>query len=165
MKKAFTIIELIFVIVILGILSAVALPKFAKTKELADISKARSDVAAIRSSILTERQSQLIKGNNLTPFIPKLSPTGATTGSTLFTGNGTRKLMTYGIVAGSSSTVPGKWTVVASTGELQYNFRVDEEDILFKYYTNNNTDGEPDGTFSCDRDDVSTGATCKKLVD
>jgi len=37
MKKAFTLIELIFVIVILGILAAVAIPKFIKLKENAEI--------------------------------------------------------------------------------------------------------------------------------
>ena len=37
MKKAFTMIELIFVIVILGILASVALPRLAATREDAEI--------------------------------------------------------------------------------------------------------------------------------
>ncbi|MDO8261557.1 MAG: type II secretion system protein, partial [Candidatus Magasanikbacteria bacterium] len=36
-SRAFTVIELIFVIVILGILVAVALPKFAETRKQAEI--------------------------------------------------------------------------------------------------------------------------------
>ncbi|TQR33846.1 prepilin-type cleavage/methylation domain-containing protein [Campylobacter sp. MIT 99-7217] len=39
MKKAFTVLELIFVIVILGILAAIALPKFSSSKDDSEISK------------------------------------------------------------------------------------------------------------------------------
>jgi general secretion pathway protein G len=39
MKKAFTMIELIFVIVILGILAAVIIPKLSATRDDADVSK------------------------------------------------------------------------------------------------------------------------------
>ena len=38
-KKAFTMVELIFVIVIIGILSAIAIPKLAATRDDAEISK------------------------------------------------------------------------------------------------------------------------------
>jgi len=47
-KKAFTMIELIFVIVILGILAAVAIPKLAATRDDAVYSK---DVANIKTCI------------------------------------------------------------------------------------------------------------------
>ena len=62
MKKAFTMVELIFVIVIIGILSAIAIPKFAATRDDAIISKARSTVAALRSAIATQRQKNILKG-------------------------------------------------------------------------------------------------------
>ena len=38
MRKAFTVLELIFVIVILGILAAIALPRFSSSKDEAEIS-------------------------------------------------------------------------------------------------------------------------------
>ena len=149
MKHAFTIIELMFVIVILGILSAIALPKFATTKNLADVGKGRSDVMAIRSSILTERQSQLIKGVNT--YIPKLSDNN----TTLFTGDGTRKLLTYGITSGTSD---GKWSASDNTGK-NYNFKVDGVNVPFDY--NNTT-----GIFTCDADKDGTQAQkyCYKMT-
>lgn len=145
LKKAFTVIELIFVIVILGILASVALPKFASTKRLADIASGRADVAVIRSAIVSERQTQLIKGANT--WIPTLSEND----TTLFTGDGTRKLLLYGIKAGAGS---GDWEVVAATGRKSYTYTVDSTDTQFDY--NSTT-----GIFGCtpDADD------CNALVD
>jgi general secretion pathway protein G len=148
-------IELMFVIVILGVLAAVALPKFASTKNMADVSKARSDVAAIRSSIMTERQSQLIKGINT--YIPALSTDGVTTGSTLFTGRNGRVLLTYGIVAGNSATSEGKWTPSGSE-EKQYKFYANGVSVVFDYNATS-------GSFSCDRDNGTYGTICKQIID
>jgi len=63
MKKAFTMIELVFVIVVIGILSAIAVPKFAATRDDAEVSKARATVAALRSALATERQKRILKGD------------------------------------------------------------------------------------------------------
>ena len=63
-KQAFTMIELVFVIVVLGILASVAIPKLAATRDDATISKGRADVASIRAAIINERQSRLITGDS-----------------------------------------------------------------------------------------------------
>ncbi|NLN00193.1 MAG: prepilin-type N-terminal cleavage/methylation domain-containing protein, partial [Campylobacteraceae bacterium] len=47
-RKAFTMVELVFVIVILGILAAVAIPRLAASRDDASLVKAKSDLSAIR---------------------------------------------------------------------------------------------------------------------
>ncbi len=61
-RNAFTMMELIFVIVVIGILSAVALPKFTATRDDAIISKARTTVASVRTSLTTEKQKRILRG-------------------------------------------------------------------------------------------------------
>lgn len=62
MKKAFTMIELVFVIVVIGILSAIAVPKFAATRDDAMTTRGRSAVASLRSALSTLRQKNILKG-------------------------------------------------------------------------------------------------------
>ena len=60
MKKGFTMIELIFVIVILGILASVAIPRLAGTREDAEISTA---VANLRTLLSDAASYYAVKGN------------------------------------------------------------------------------------------------------
>ena len=62
-KKGFTMIELIFVIVVIGILSAIAIPKLAATRDDATITKAIATVGSVRSAVATERQKRILKGD------------------------------------------------------------------------------------------------------
>ena len=61
MKKAFTMVELIFVIVVLGILAMVALPRLAGSKKDAEITRAKAEIAAISSAIQTYRGANLLR--------------------------------------------------------------------------------------------------------
>ena len=149
-KHAFTMIELVFVIVVLGILAAVAVPKFAATRVDAQISKGRSDVAAIRSAIINERQSRLIRGQN--SYIPTGTGTYEVDGTVykqidnggLFGG-----LLTYPI---SPSTENGHWSAGASTAATAtYNYKIENANNTFTYTVS-------DGTFNC-----TAGEYCSEL--
>ncbi len=51
MKKAFTIIELVFVVIILGVLAAVALPKFSTSKDEASTAQALGNLKTFINDI------------------------------------------------------------------------------------------------------------------
>lgn len=149
-KNGFTMIELVFVIVVLGILAAVAIPKFAVTRTDAVITKGRSDIASIRTAIITERQSRLIKGDSA--YINKLHSSD----TTLFDGNGTAELLMYGIKA---ENIDGHWqetpVLDAGTGVWTYKFKVINENNNFEYDPSN-------GRFTCTQD--ATAPSCDLLT-
>ena len=143
MKKAFTMIELIFVIVILGILAAVAVPKFGDTKNQADIAKARSEIASIRAGIVNERQERLIKGDSAW-----ISPANLDSGSGVFGG-----VLMYSL---TNENKIGKW-YAATEGDGNYTYKMNSTSVSFEYNSSN-------GIFTCDSTDATTGESCKKLI-
>lgn len=146
MKNAFTMIEMIFVIVVLGILASIAIPKLAATRDDATVTKGIADIASIRSAIVSERQSRLIRGES--SWITKLS-TG-TAGDNLFTGvDVNQTLLMYGIAAGD-------WQ---RTNDTTYTFTVSGTIVTFTY-------DNSDGTFTCDTTAGTTAQQdlCKNLI-
>lgn len=127
-SRAFTVIELIFVIVVLGILASVALPKFGKTREMADIAKGRGDVATIRSAIANKRQSSVILGSASYPTAAELDAGG------LFGG-----VLMYPM---SESTASGNWDNPGANGDGVYNYYVGSTPTQFDYNASN-------GNFGC----------------
>ena len=61
-RKAFTMIELVFVIVVIGILSAIAIPRFSDTADSAYLTKAQDTLAGVRSALMAERQKRVLRG-------------------------------------------------------------------------------------------------------
>jgi len=146
-KQAFTMIEMVFVIVILGILAAVAIPRFAATRTDAIIAKGRADVASIRSAIVSERQTRFIKGDS--KFINKLHSSA----TSYFDGNGTAgiTLLMYGI---KPKDADGHWHGVTTVGgNPTYYFKIQGADNTFTYT-------QADGKFEC-----TAGIYCSDLVD
>jgi general secretion pathway protein G len=62
-RGAFTMIELVFVIVVVGILAGIAIPKFAATRDDAIVSKARATIGSVRSALSMERQKRILRGD------------------------------------------------------------------------------------------------------
>ncbi|DAB38187.1 MAG: hypothetical protein A2023_04745 [Sulfuricurvum sp. GWF2_44_89] len=124
MKRfAFTMIELVFVIVVLGILAAIAIPRLAATRDDAEIAKGRSDVSAIRAAIVSERQGRLLQGD--TDFIATLDDADQNTeGETLFDNN---NLLMYGITSADRN---GHWM---KSGANAYDFQIMGTDVTFDY--------------------------------
>ncbi|MFA5216079.1 type II secretion system protein [Sulfuricurvum sp.] len=148
-RNAFTMIELVFVIVVLGILAAIAIPKLAATRDDAQMAKGRSDVAAIRAAIVSERQTRLLQGDS--SYISALD--GASGG--IFDGNdSTHILLQYGIAPGTGN---GHWR---KTNTNEYTFHVLNADTAFTYYPVINGTHQA-GTFDCDH----TTANCKSLTE
>ncbi|WP_304544691.1 type IV pilin protein [Sulfurimonas microaerophilic] len=126
-SKAFTLIELIFVIIVLGILSAIALPKFTSTGTQARIASGKADVMAIRSAIISERQERLIRGEK-----------NYITASNLDNGGLFGGVLTY---PKQNSNTSGNW-YAATTGSGTYQYNIDGTNVQFDY--NSST-----GTFTC----------------
>nr|MCR6777983.1 type II secretion system GspH family protein [Campylobacter lari] len=61
MKKAFTIIELVFVVIILGVLAAVALPKFSTSKDEASTAQALGNL----KTFINDISSYVLKNESL----------------------------------------------------------------------------------------------------
>ncbi|WP_295052329.1 type II secretion system protein [Sulfuricurvum sp.] len=157
MKRfAFTMIELVFVIVVLGILAAIAIPRLAATRDDAQVAKGRSDVSAIRAAIVSERQARLLQGQST--YITKLDHLGATSvdGDVLFDNNGSASstLLQYGIASGSTN---GHWKKTAAN---TYTYQVLSNPVTFTYYPVINGTHQA-GTFDC----IHTNANCKILTE
>ena len=154
MNKAFTLIELVIVIVILGILSSVAISKMAVTRDDAIISKGRSEVAAIRNAISLKRNSNILMGKGAS-YPSKLDALGSATssdGDSLFdhdinSSDSQAQLLDYPIYSKSKNG----WRKIANN---KYVFNAISTDVNFTY--NPNT-----GSFDC----THTVKLCKDLTE
>lgn len=76
-QRGFTLIELVMVIVILGILSAVAIPKYVDMQDEARSATAKGVIGTIRSALAIQYANNALSGNAVHPSLAELQATGA----------------------------------------------------------------------------------------
>ncbi|QLI05931.1 putative type II secretion system protein [Candidatus Campylobacter infans] len=124
MKKGFTMIELIFVIVILGVLASVAIPRLAATRDDAEVAKAATNLTTAVSDITAYYTA---KGNF----------NGVTSDFTKITNALTKdgKLKVKGTVECVSVTLPGNTTGNQQSSKVQLKLTFTKDDAVCKQLT------------------------------
>ena len=107
-RKGFTLIELLIVVVIIGILAAIAIPKFANTKAKAYIASMKSDLRNLVTAEEAYFADSVKYSNQIACTTP---PTPGTVNFCVTTGN---TLGGVGLAAGN-----GGWSVTISNTNLQ----------------------------------------------
>jgi type IV pilus assembly protein PilA len=108
-RKGFTLIELLIVVVIIGILAAIAIPKFAKTKEKAYVAAMKSDLRN-----LATYEEQYAADNNGAYFADNAVGPAAMTGPGVGFTPSSGVTITATLVAGP----PATWQATATHSQL-----------------------------------------------
>jgi len=146
-KSAFTMIELVFVIVVIGILASVAIPRLAATRDDAETTKARVMVASIRNALSMERQKRILRGN-----FDKIKAVGGATTGVFGNFDDNTSLPTVLEYAMPSNTNKGHWEYKLVGTENQYIYH-GLSDVIFLVDAN--------GKFVCK---TPTATACKELT-
>jgi general secretion pathway protein G len=168
-KKSFTLIELIFVIVIIGLLASIAVPKFMTTKSSASAVSAKGIVSSIRTSIETKYGEWLIDdtlgssdGYSKEGYPSSLDDIDgeSTNGDKLFNKivNGT-PLLKIPIISCSATDGIDCWYKENNDSTVSYyRYKFSDTDNLKIEYNNSN------GKIECLDGDNITKSQCEKLI-
>ena len=149
-------IELVFVIVIIGILAAVAVPRLAATRDDATITKNKVVVASIRNALSMERQKRILRGDT-TVITAVGDSTNAFDKFSKDKNENQADVLEYPI---KSEDAKDKWYFSEGTGKDgrdQYIFKSILGDVAFEVVK---------GRFQCDADNTNnTNVTgCEQLT-
>ena len=156
MRKAWTMVELIFVIVIIGVLAGIAVPKFSDTKDAATISSAKATIASVQASLSTERQLRVLKGDF--KIVNKLNEGGGAFST--FSGDtpGVSRSVLENTVPLCDTGEKGCWSSVSNASGTTadpsvYTYKMPDDGAEVTFNLAN-------GRFNC----VATDENCKKLT-
>ncbi|KAA0215990.1 MAG: prepilin-type N-terminal cleavage/methylation domain-containing protein [Leptolyngbya sp. PLA3] len=76
-ERAFTLVEVLIVVIIIGVLAAVVVPRFAGATDEARTSSLQSVLGGVRSSIASFRTRAVIAGEDPFPTLGELTTTGS----------------------------------------------------------------------------------------
>jgi len=105
-KKAFSMLELIIVIIIIGILSTIAISKLYINKDDAIITKAKNTLSSVRASMANEKQKRILNSNFTK--ISSLNTNNQVFGG--FDGDFSHPVLDYGVINCTSSISTACWT-------------------------------------------------------
>jgi len=142
MKKAFTLLEIIFVIILISIISLIAVPKLFFNITNASYTKAKSDIALIRNAIVYNKNQNIISGKG-EAYIKNLDEAKVNVAyEKLFIGKEDNVILQYPVISTSGKKKEvGKWI---KTSNSTYTVFIDNDiSVEFSYDSTN-------GTFDCD---------------